>query len=181
MTSVATLTIKLNGAEATIQLLSEFNNQMRRETVMTALRKAARPIIQRAKAQQPPHNYGSHFRQAGSLRNNIKSFASKIYKGANDVIGIYITVRATRKTLKLAPVSGDPFYFRFVEGGHKIVRRPRRILRGVISITARRSAVAYVKPYPFLGPAFNTEGKAAIDIFDAYITNRVSELDRLFP
>jgi HK97 gp10 family phage protein len=173
----ARIEYKLTGGETTIELLNSFAGDMKRKVVLQALRAAARPIIKAARARRPPKDFNSHRRVAGTLRKNIKSFTSKKFKGANGVIGVYVTVKASKKTIKNSPITGDPFYYRFVEGGHKIVpRRTRKtsLLRHTIT-SRRRAATDRVKAYPFLGPAFESQGKAAIDAFNAVIVKRVDE------
>jgi HK97 gp10 family phage protein len=170
------LDIKLVGVEQAIIDLQAFAGDLKRSTVRRALRDASKIIVNAARAEVPPHDYGSKRRVSGTLRQNIKSFLSKIYKGASGVVGMYITVRATRKRKQIAPVTGDPFYFRFVELGHKIVRRRRRSYAFFDSLTLRRHrATQYVKAYPFLGPAYNSKGHAAIEAFNAAIIKRVAQ------
>jgi hypothetical protein len=81
-------------------LLNNFAGDLKRKVVLQALRAAARPIIKAARAARPPNDYNSHRRVAGTLRKNIKSFTSKKFKGANGVIGVYITVKASTQKIK---------------------------------------------------------------------------------
>jgi hypothetical protein len=95
---------------------------------------------------------------------------------------VFVSVKASRKDLRNAPVSGDPYYWRWLEGGHKIVARSRRIgtrfgkAVNARTLRARRqAATASVKPYPFLGPAFAAQGEAALRIFEQRINERIAK------
>jgi len=140
----------------------------------------------------------SNRRIAGVMRKNIRVVTSKRDKGQNGVYSVYVTVSARRtKGLKRAPISGDPFYFKFVEAGHNIVPRgkgTKGLSRGEIrsltkqglrkTITARRleaaasrakAATGRVRPYPFLGPAFERTSKQVVDRFQEAIARRVAQ------
>lgn len=66
----------------------------------------------------------------------------------------------------------DPFYWRFVELGHKIV--PRRSASGSKSISKRRKeAVGHVQPKPFIQPALERKRTEAIDAMGKTLVQEV--------
>lgn len=66
----------------------------------------------------------------------------------------------------------DPYYWRFVELGHKIV--PRRSASGSRSIRKRRQeAVAHVAPKPFIQPALERKRTQAIDAMGKAVVQEV--------
>lgn len=173
---------KLEGVEDAIRALNDLKADMRRKVVLGALRDAGKPVARAAKALAPVLKQATSRRVPGTMRRAIGVFKSKRYKAANGAIGVYITVRASRAQRKRSPVSGDPFYYRFVEAGHKIV--PRAKIKGTArqlraagqSITLRRrAATGFVKAYPFLGPAFRQQGERAKNIFLQRITERIAK------
>lgn len=66
----------------------------------------------------------------------------------------------------------DPYYWRFVELGHKIV--PRRSASGSKSIRKRRKeAVAHVDPKPFIQPALERKRSEAIQVMGDAVVKEV--------
>jgi HK97 gp10 family phage protein len=161
---------ELKGVREAAAALNALSADMRRKVVYAALRDAGKPVAASAKARAPVLKKATARRVPGTMRRAIGVFRSKRYKAANGQIGVYISVRASRAQRKRSPVSGDPFYFRFVEAGHG-KRQPQR---GGLSRALRRAAAERVKPYPFLGPAFRAEGGNALRIFEQRIVERVA-------
>lgn len=179
---------KLQGLEAAERALNELAADMRRRVVIAALRDAARPFVAEARKFAPVLKTASPRRQPGTMRRSINTFRSKRYKPAQGAIGVYVTVRATRARLKKAPISGDPFYWRWVEGGHKLVPRtakgltPKQLRRLGQSITERRrGATRSVRPYPFLGPAWTNKQSAALQIFERRVFERIEKANQANP
>lgn len=192
--------VKVSGVDDLGKTLDALDADLRKRVVIGALRDAARPIVVAARANAPvlkaelrsvagrkKRIRATSNRIAGTLRRNINAFASKIYKGQRGVIGIYVTVRASRRDLKNAPVTGDPYYFRWVEAGHRIVARFKGKytdfkVRGrgrQTGLALRRAAsTERVKPYPFLGPAFQAKGATAIQIFEDRIVERIAKANQ---
>jgi HK97 gp10 family phage protein len=161
--------IKLEGVDDAIRALNELADDMRRKVVLGALRDAGKPISQAAKRLAPVLKMPTSRRVPGTMRRAIGVFKSKIYKAANGALGVYIKVRASKAQRRRSPVSGDPFYYRFVEAGH----RPRPAKN--TAARRRRAATAFVKAYPFLGPAFRQEGQNALRIFEQRIVERIAK------
>lgn len=188
--------IDVRGIDEARAALAELSADLRKKVLRQALRDASRLIVKRAQSNAELRDFASRTRVAGTMRRAIRTFNSKIYDGRNDTIGVYVTVKASKKQLRQRPRSGDPFYFRFVEGGHKIVPRKggaagvthflRRLQSGKVraskrryaagSITSRRRAsTGRVPAYPFLGPAFVSMGKPAIDLFIERLNARIAK------
>lgn len=164
------VTAVLKGGAEMQRALDDLRGDLRRRVVRAALRDAGRPVVRQAQAEAPVLQKPTPRRQKGTLRKNIKIFTSKRYKVSQGRVGVYITVRASKKDLKNAPVTGDPYYWRWVAGGHKIVRR------GGGSITSRRKAAKdSVAPNPFLERAFNAKGDEAKKIFEKRIFERIAQ------
>lgn len=165
---------QLIGIEKAIAALNEFGADMRRKVVYAALRDAGKPVALAARALAPVLAQATARRVPGTMRRAIGVFKSKRYKAANGAIGVYISVRASRAQRKRSPISGDPFYFRFIAGGHKT--------RVGKSAAARRRAIAStVAPVPFLAQAFRQEGENALRIFEQRIIDRVELANRATP
>ena len=157
------VTFELKGVDEAIKALNELSGDMRRKVVLQALRDAAKPVAQAAKSFAPVLKAQTTQRVPGTLKRAIGTFKSKRYKAANGQLGVYVTVRATRAQRRRSPISGDPFYFRLVEGGH--AKRAGK----------RRASAGMVKPYPFLGPAFKQEGENALRIFQQAVIERIAK------
>lgn len=162
--------------------LDDLRADLRRQVVMGALRDAGQVFVKEARARAPVLKQATNRRVPGTVRRNIRAFRSKLYKPSQGAIGVYVTVRATKARLRKAPVSGDPYYWRFLEGGHRIVPRTksgltRRQLRRLgQTITQRRaSATRRVDPIPFLGPAFRSKQAEALRVFEVRIAARVAK------
>lgn len=160
-------------------------SDLKKKDVLSALRAAARPFVLAARANAPVLKTPNPRRVAGTLRRNIKAFASKKFRGQGGVIGVYVTVKASRKDLKNSPITGDPYYWRWVEGGHRIVPRSRRVgTRGGKAVNAatirarRQAATAMVKPHPFLGPTFPAQADAAVRLFEDRIAERIAKANQ---
>jgi len=179
------VTVKMQGLEQLEVDLNELSSDMRRRVVRQGLRDASRPVVKAAKGFAKPRDFQSKRRMAGTMRRAISTFNSKKYKGANGVIGVFITVRASRAQIKRRPISGDPFYWRFVEAGHRIVPRTslaaarlsrlQKRLKGITITQRRRRATGRVQAYPFLGPAFRAQGDAARRAFVDVVTKRIQQ------
>lgn len=160
---------KLEGVDDAIAALNELGADMARRVVFAALRDAGKPVAQAAKALAPVLQAATTRRVPGTMRKAIGVFRSKRYKAANGAIGVYISVRASRAQRRRSPISGDPFYYRFVESGHFA----RAV--GKNKAARRRAATSFVKAYPFLGPAFRAQGQNALHIFEQRIAERIAQ------
>lgn len=179
--------VKINGLREAQAVLDNMSAYLRAKEVRRWLMKAAEPFVKSAKSRAPVlQNPLKHpRRQAGTLKRNIRAFRSKKFSGANGVLGVYVSVRASKADLKRAPITGDPYYFRWVEAGHRIVPRSRKIgvYRGrnqyALTITERRRmSSSRVPPYSFLGTAFVAAGETAARVFEAEAAAYVNRVNQ---
>jgi hypothetical protein len=179
---MAEATLSVSGLAQAERALNELAADMRRKVVLAALRDAARPLVLAARQLAPVLKTPRPRRVAGTLKRNIRAITSKKHRGQDGLLGIYISVKASKRDLKNAPITGDPYYWRWLEGGHAIVRRSRRVgtrygkaLNSVTLRARRRAAADNVKPYPFLGPAFASRSDAALRVFERRILERIAK------
>jgi hypothetical protein len=165
---MADVELKLAGFDDAIGMLNEFAADMRNKVVLGALRDAGKPVAKAAQALAAKHDFGSSRRVAGTMRRAIGVYKSKLYKLSNGSLGVYIKVRASKAQRRRSPITGDPFYARFVIGGHKT--RPTTTGR-----SRRQNATAFVKGDDFLGDAFKQQGPNALAIFEQRIIARVAK------
>lgn len=176
--------IRHSGIAATQAALSNFVGDLRK-TVRGSLRAASKPMRLAAQANAPVLKFATRRRVPGTLRRNIKIFNSKRANGRNGVIGVYLSVKASRKDLKRAPISGDPYYFRWVESGHKIVPRSKRIgtrygkARYATTLRYRRgNATTFVEGSAYFLRAYRTHGESTIGLFTADVLKRVAKANK---
>lgn len=172
--------VTVHGIEETKRALDGLVADLRRKVVRAAERDAMRPVVAAARDVAPVLKRPHPRRRPGVLRKAIRVFNSKKANGAGGRLGVYVTVKATRNARRKAPVTGDPYYFRWVESGHRIVprykgkytdykQRGRGRLTGLNA--RRRAATGFVPGSPFLLPAYRSKAHQAIAIF----TNRIHE------
>lgn len=179
------LILRHSGIDKVQAALANFAGDLRK-TVRGGLRKASRPLAVEAQANAPVLARPVRRRAAGTLKRNIKIFNSKKANGQGGRLGVYVSVKASRKDLRKAPVTGDPYYWRWVEGGHLIVpkfkgkytdykRRGRGRLTG---LTARRAAATRrVAPREFLLRAYRTKAQGTIGLFTDDVLARVAKFN----
>jgi len=191
------VTIQVNGLAEVERLLNTVAADLRGGVIRKALIEGGKIMVADAKRRAPVLKKASRTRRPGVMRAAIKVRSSKFDKGQAGVVGVYIRVSATKAQRRRAPVSGDPYFYQWVEGGHLIVPRgmgTRGMSRGEIrrltklglrqTITARRATAAarrksvatgFVRPYKFLEPAFNATKQAVVDKFKDAIARRVAQ------
>lgn len=108
-------------------------------------------------------------KKTGVLHNNI--IAKRLEEEATDTSQAYLVTVRTGKF----GADGDAFYWRWVEDGHKFVRR-RRNKRD--TITKRRAealefGTARAPAYPFMRPAYTAKKQEAIDAMKAKLAEQV--------
>ncbi len=158
------LTLRTRGIAETKAALTNFVGDLRK-TVRGSLRSAARPMRLAAQANAPVLKKATRRRVPGTLRRNIKIFNSRRANGQGGVIGVYLSVKASRKDLKRAPISGDPYYYRWVESGHRIVSRSG-------------AATGSVPGAQYFLRAFRSHGQGTIDRFSPEVLARVARFNR---
>lgn len=182
-----TLTYKLSGLADLERALEELSIDLRKRVILQALRDAVKPMVKVAQAIAQPRDYASNKRVAGTLRKAITAFKSKRYKASDGAIGVYITVRASKAQRRARPVSGDPYYWRWVVGGHKAVGRFKGkstdyAIRGRGRLTGisvrRRAATKSTREYPILEQAFRAQSNQALEIFQTAVITRIAKANQ---
>lgn len=150
-------TVKLEGLDDLNRAIKELVGDLRRKVVRAALRDAAKPIQRAAVAAAPVLKKPHPYRLPGTLKRSILVKASKRFNGAGGEIGVYIAVRKRKGLGGKASARNpfDPFYWRFMEFG-----------------TARQGK------RPYLLPAFETNTRNAIKIFQDRIKDRIEKANR---
>lgn len=179
----AEVNVDVSGLEETKRALNAFAGDLRK-TVRASLRKSARPVVVQAKANAPVLKRPVRRRVAGTLKKNIKAINSKKANGSGGRIGVYVSVKASRKDLKKAPITGDPYYWRWVEGGHRVVARGKRIgtrfgkARYDTTLRERRRASRrFIAAREFLLQAYRTKGREVVGLFVDDVLARIHKFN----
>lgn len=153
--------ITVSGLADAKRALEALTKDMRNRVVRGALREAAKPIVQQAKANAPV--------RTGLVKRRITVNASRLRKQSRGEIGVYIRPRATALARRTKLRSQDPWYYKFQEQGfHATGSRKRKD-----SPNAR-----FIEGKAFLGGAFESRRKNALSIFEAAIKRRIDEANR---
>ena len=158
--------LRLDGLRDAKAAIESLTKQMRKKVVRAALKAAAKPIIRAAKANAPV--------KTGLVRKRIGSFASKIKRGQNGEIGIYIKPRTSARARKSKDKSQDPFYYRFQEMGYHATGRKK--VGGGRRYRSARLAARGTRKIPgkaFIGRAFESQRSAALTAFTAEIKKHI--------
>lgn len=131
----------------------------------------------------PTHGRGSKRRPSGTLKRAIITKFAREKSDATQAT-MLVTVRQGRRgAKKKLAASRDAYYGKYVERGHRIVPRSKRIgtYRGKAlyrkTITARRkAATGRVPPHPFMAPAFAASKDRAVA---AMVSTMTAELQKV--
>jgi HK97 gp10 family phage protein len=183
--------------------------KLRKKALGNALRAAGRVVRDDARARAPVLDASKRTarRKPGTLRNAISVRMSKVSRSNGDV-GVFINVKplpgAKFKTVKSRGFFGgvkktrlmvkasqrgddnpnDPYYWRWVEFGHRIVARfagkyTDYRVRGRGRMTGlaarRRASTRSVPPHPFLRPAAQRLG----DALGVFLKNIIPQIQKL--
>ncbi len=105
------------------------------------------------------------------LYNNI--IAKRLEEESSDRKQVYlVTVRSGK-----FGTEGDAFYWRFVEDGHKFVRRtkPKQTLKAARKASELEYGTATVPGYPFMRPAYESKKKEAIAAMQAKLAEKINK------
>jgi HK97 gp10 family phage protein len=156
--------IRLDGVDELRRALEAMPARIRARAVRAALRKAALPIRDDAKARAPVLQGRLPYRTPGTVRRRISLRASKFARQAGDE-GVFVGVKPlrgradTRRYGKAgARNPNDPFYWRFLEFGTR-------------KMAAR----------PFLGPAARAKGNEVVRNFLRESLPAIEKLNRKGP
>lgn len=153
--------ITVNGLSDARRAIEALSKDLRNRVVRGALREAARPIVQQARATAPV--------RTGLVKRRITVSASRLRKKARGEIGVYIRPRATALARRTKLRSQDPWYYKFQEAGFHATGRSK--------LKNSRNA-RFIKGKAFLGSAFESRRQSALAIFQAAIKRRIDEANR---
>jgi len=115
-----TATVEVRGLAELKRKFADISTALRRRVLQRALREGAKEVLKTARNAAPvlsPANaMHAPYRTPGTLRKAIRIRVSKASRKAGDV-GVFVNV----KPLKLGSAKNpkDPYYWRWVEFGHK--------------------------------------------------------------
>lgn len=158
----------LADAKAALEALTR---DLRRKVVRGALRDAARPIVQAAKSNAPVFS--------GLVKRRIGVFASRLKRGHSGEVGVYIKPRSSSAARKAKNRALDPFYYRFQEAGYHAVGS-RRIKGGrrARAENLKASGARFIPGKAFMGRAFQSQQRVALQIFQDAIKKRIEAANR---
>lgn len=136
--------------------VEELTADVRKKVVYAALRAAAKPILESARSKVPI--------KTGLVKSRIRVAASKVFRGQNGVLGVYINVRPEKgrrvkgTKVRVKVKGGDPYYWRFLELGTK-----------------------HMRARAFLVPAAEANFTAALDIFKEKLAARIAKANQRKP
>lgn len=156
--------------------------KLRLRALRNALSAGARLVRNDARQRAPiisaldPKVRAGH-RKPGTLRASITVRTSKLARRRGDV-GVFVNVRPAKAGARGAKSPADPYYWRWVEFGHKLVARARSAA-GRLSVRARRASrtVGRVQPIPFLRPAAGNLG-AALTVIMPKLQQAIAKLNQ---
>lgn len=208
------MTVKLEGVEELKRALADASKQIRTKAVRGALREAGKVIQAAARANAPVLQARTKTRKPGTVKKAISVRTSKFDRRAGNE-GVFVSVRPLKaaqiRKFKVAQaragkrISGsqnpnDPYYWWWVEFGHKIVPRTaaagfgetvyqQRLVNGRIvtrkkkynlqSLTGRRRApVGFVQGQRFMTRAAEKNGEAAVQKFMSSVIPQIEKLNK---
>ena len=173
--------IGVQGIDDFKRAMYEFNDDLKKRVIKSALRAASKPIIRQAQSIAKVLQRPTKRRLPGVMRDRVRAVASKKHSIAKDgSIGMYIKP-VTAKNAKKTPL--DPFYYRFVAGGYHAVGS-RRVAGGKLTraLNLRKQAEAgkirFIAGDNFLGKAFQAQGGAALREFENTMKRRIDLANR---
>ncbi len=212
------ITVKLEGVDELKRALADAAGKIRTKAVRNSLSAAARIIAKQAKLNAPVLQTPTKTRKPGTVRDAISVRRSKFARGEGNE-GVFVSVKPLRardrKKFKVSQaaagkrISGsdnpnDPYYWWWVELGHKIVPRAskrslvgaafgfttyqQRLRNGQIvtrqrkynyqSLTGRRRhATGRVEGQFFMTRAAQSRGQEAIQLFMSRVVPQIEKLN----
>lgn len=182
------ITTRIEGLGDLKIAIEALKTDLRKRVVRGALRDAAKPMLNHARANAPSLQRNARYRTPGLLKRSIKVFASRQFNGRDGTLGVYIAVRGNRKALRASGGRGaknpnDPFYWWWQEFGFTAVGR-RAIRGGQRNRSLRRAeriqqgSGRKIPGKHFLSNAFRFTSGIAVTIFQARIKTRIDEANR---
>ena len=158
-------------AKAAIAELKVLAAKDMRKIVRSSLRAASKPLLKMAVSLAPVLNPGTNKnRVAGVLKRSLKLITSKKEKGNKGFVGLYIAAKQKGRSFRGRNDPLDPFYYRFVELGHRIGKR-----KGKLTKYERATFVGgYVAGRFYLKRAYAANATALPTTFDAEVGKRLA-------
>lgn len=160
---------------ANVQGIDDFNaallaltKDLRKRVIRSALRAAARPIINAAKSIAKV--------RTGLMKKRLVVTASRIKNGRDGTLGVYIQPRKSKAVKKGSKL--DPFYYKFVAGGFHAAGRKRvaggRLTRKAnLASQVKAGKIRFIPGDDFLGKAFRMGRGQALAIFQSKLKQRI--------
>jgi len=199
--------LKLEGVDQLKAAVKAIPEQFRKRVLRNALAAGARQIRDAARAAAPTLKVPRKGRKPGTVREAIVVRTSRVARQSGDV-GVYVGVRPLRgiRERRLgrrgADNPNDPYYWWWVEFGHKLVPRSASVRAGGVGLTLykqrlrngrilqrvrefrktsitgrRRAPVGYVSGRRFITNASKAVGQQAIDKFMATVVPQIEKLN----
>ena len=174
---------KLEGLDQLMRSLRDVPNNLRKKALTKALRAAGKVVLDEARARAPVLSGTARNRKAGTVKKAIKLRVSKMDKRQGNV-GVFINVKPLTKaqigTFKAtagkkasgATNPNDPYYWRWLEFGHKIVPRSSKRLK-----QRHMAATGRVAARPFLRPAADKLEEAK-RVFERTVLPEIAALNK---
>jgi hypothetical protein len=164
--------------------------KLRVRALRNALAAGARVVQRTARGATPVINPGAvavrkGYRKPGTVRDAISVRTSKAARKAGDV-GVFVNVRPAKRGKRGKGRANDPYYWQWLEFGHRIIRRYAGKytdfrLRGRGRLTGlakrRKSPIGFVPGVKFLQKGV-TMLPEALQIFIAKIGPQIEKLNR---
>ncbi len=158
------ITVKINTAQFRAEI-EALGVKVERRITAAAVRAAARVFRDAAKSRAPRLRKSDPRRNAGALAAAVTIFRPR--RSERGTVVYSVGVRAS-KVQKRA--GSDPFYWRFLEGGWVPRGRGQKLRGGsrrrALERTRLAASGARRYQYPFLAPAFQAQGGAALAAFE---------------
>ena len=181
------VSFKLEGLDQLMRSLRDVPNNLRKKALTKALRAAGKVVLDEARARAPVLKTATPYRRAGTVKKAIKIRVSKMDKRQGNV-GVFINVKPLTKAQigKFKATAGkkasgatnpnDPYYWRWLEFGHKIV--PRSSKGNPTTLKQRRmAATGRVAARPFLRPAADKLEEAK-RVFERTVLPEIAALNK---
>lgn len=161
------INIDMRAAIAELKLLK---TQEMRKIVRASLRAATKPMLKLAKSLAPILKPGSNpHRAPGVLKRSLILTSSKKEKSNKGFVGLFITAKQKGRSFRGRNDPLDPFYYRFVELGHRKGKRKGKYTK---SERANYSG-GYVQGRFFMRSAYQANAAAVPALFNVEVAKRL--------
>lgn len=163
--------------------LNELSSDMHKFVVRSAVAAAGRVFAKRATELAPVSNLRRKRHVSGTLKRNIIFVRKKRQSKPGFEAGAVIGRGGVRNRKKAPAFFFLPFYWRWVEGGHRIVPRGQKIAGGERVKALRRARFdkaggGRTTAVQFLEKAFHSVGDVALAAFNKKIIARIEKANQ---